>query len=127
MDLAHPTGASPQSLIQPFQFRPRRGKLDWRRLTSLDLDRIQSEVDIEALEPHLDNLAYSHITKEDLHWFSDEDFLHLHRVQQMLVEYLLYVQEHLHARNVSLEQTLAASQAQLAEQAECISWFKPAH
>ena len=117
-----PTGASPprQQVAQPFQFRPRRGKLDWRQLTALDLDRIRNEVDIEALEPHLDNLAFAHVTKEDLHWFSETDFLQLHRTQQMVVEYLLYVQEHLHARNVSLEQALGGAHAQLAEQAEYI-------
>ena len=118
-------------------------------------------MDIEALEPLLDNIAYAEVTKAgalgfathtrmwtahksahnalvtnknaavgaigsvvracaDLHWFSEVDFLQLQRVQQMLVEYLLYVQEHLHARNVSLEQMLGSSQAQMAEQAEYI-------
>eukprot|EP00966_Prymnesium_polylepis_P222961 5157443-Prymnesium_polylepis.2 len=120
MDSAHPTGASPPREPPPFHFRPRRGKLDWRQLMRLDLDRIESDVDIDALEPHLDNLAFAHVTKEDLHWFSEGDFLQLQRMQQMVVEYLLYVQEHLHSRNVTLEQLLSGAQAQLSEQAEYI-------
>lgn len=55
----------------PFHFRVRSGKLDWRGLTRLDLERIASEVDIDALEPHLDSLAHAKLTREDLHWFSE--------------------------------------------------------
>lgn len=111
-------GALPEP--PPFKFRRRHDKLDWRQLTQLDVDRIETTVDIEALEPVLENVAYARVTREDLHWFNEDDFLRLQRVQQMLVEYLIYVQEHLHARNVTLESALEHANAQLLEQADYI-------
>jgi hypothetical protein len=47
-----------------FRFQPRRGKLDWRSLSSLDLDKVEREVDIDTLERHLPGLAFSNVTKD---------------------------------------------------------------
>ena len=63
----------------------------------------------------------------DLHWFDESSFSKLFHMSQMTVEYLLYVQEHLHGRNLSLEALLAESeqhagamQVRLHEQAEYV-------
>jgi len=179
------TQASPQ--LAPFRFAPRRGKLHWRAISTLDLDRIQREVrpgswlgferhrksyparalalatspsrarcdidgwlgfsrnrdpcpvralawvptppprsqcDIDTLEQHLEDLAYAHISESDLSWLSESGFAQLFRLMQMLVEYLLYVQNALHSRNIELEAQVggasaqaATVQAQLVEQA----------
>jgi hypothetical protein len=97
----------------PFRFAPRRGKLQWRRLSSLDLDRVARETDLDALEAHLEELAFAQLTEGDLRWISEPGYLQLFRVMQMLVEYLLYVQNALHTRNVELE-TTAGTQAAAA-------------
>ena len=62
-----------------------------------------------------------------MHWFTEANFSKLFNMSQMTVEYLLYVQEHLHSRNVSLEALLAESeqhaaamQARLREQADYV-------
>ena len=108
-----------------FRFQQRHGKLDWRSLSQLDLDKVQRDVDIDTLERHLQGVAFANVTQEDLHWFTESSVAQLLRMLQMVVEYLLYVQEHLHGRNVALEKELAMAQqresvlhAQLLEQAE---------
>ena len=105
---------------QPFAFQPRRGKLDWRSLSKLDLDRVVREVDIDSLEKHLQGVAFADVTADDLHWFSEADFMQLFRLLQLVCEYLLYVQETLHRRNVTLESTLGTAESQLRDQAEYI-------
>ena len=105
---------------QPFAFQPRRGKLDWRSLSKLDLDRVVREVDIDSLAKHLQGVAFADVTADDLHWFSEADFMQLFRLLQLVCEYLLYVQETLHRRNVTLESTLGTAESQLRDQAEYI-------
>ena len=154
-----PTGAAPPSVAAaPFSFQKRRGKLEWRKMAKIDLDRVSREVtrrplargppparhrpaslaqssrahrfaqiDIDTLEAHLENLAFGSLTEDDLHWFTENNFSKLFRLLQMTVEYLLYVQEHLHSRNISLEAMYAESeqrsstaQTRLQEQAEYV-------
>ena len=62
-----------------------------------------------------------------MHWFTESNFSKLFNMSQMTIEYLLYVQEHLHGRNVSLEALLteseqhaAAIEERLREQAEYV-------
>ena len=50
----------------------------------------------------------------DLHWFSEADFLQLFRLVQLVAEYLLYVQETLHRRNVTLEDQLRSQSEYIA-------------
>ena len=53
-----------------------------------------------------------------MHWFTESNFSKLFNMSQMTVEYLLYVQEHLHGRNVSLEALLAESEQHAAAMQE---------
>ena len=55
--------------------------------------------------------------RADFRWFSEDDYLQLFRLQQLISEYLLYVQETLHQRNVTLEAALGTAQGQLRDQA----------
>ena len=118
------TGVAEPARVPAFAFQPRRGKLDWRALSKIDLDRVEREVDIDTLEQHLEGVAFAAVSKEDLHWFSETDFMQLLRVLQLTSEYLLYVQEQLHRRNISLEGSLGAAQAQLRDQAEYIGMLE---
>ena len=108
------------SPLPAFRFQPRRGKLDWRTLSAIDLDRVQREVDIDTLERHLGGVAFADVSQNDLHWFSEADFMQLFRLLQLVTEYLLYVQETLHRRNVVLEGALSEAQVQLRDPAEYI-------
>ena len=54
-----------EALAQPtFKFQPRRGKLDWRSLSAVDLEKVQRDVDIDTLEKHLPGLAFADVTKD---------------------------------------------------------------
>ena len=71
----------------PFSFQKRRGKLEWREMAKIDLDRVNREVcgtnpqecggnstlrqpcaspqvDIDTLEAHLENLAFGSLTAD---------------------------------------------------------------
>lgn len=95
---------SPNNQIQPisyvetllnhkkFTFQPRRGQLDLRKITKLDVDRIAREVDIDSLQEVLENMTFSSISQEDLNLYSDDCFLRLFQTAQLTLEYLLNVQ-----------------------------------
>ena len=48
-----------------FRFEPRRARLDWRLLASVDADRIARETDIDSLERALDTVSFGDIAVED--------------------------------------------------------------
>ena len=47
-----------------FRFQARRGRLDWRSLSKLDLSEIARTVDIDTLEKHLAGITFADVTKE---------------------------------------------------------------
>ena len=49
--------------LPPFRFQPRRGKLDWRTLSTLDLGKLERDVDIDTLERHLAGVAFAEVTQ----------------------------------------------------------------
>jgi hypothetical protein len=57
--------AAPSSRATAFRFEPRRARLDWRLLASVDADRIARETDIDALERALDTVSFGDIAVED--------------------------------------------------------------
>jgi zinc finger protein DZIP1 len=78
-----------------FYFQQRRGRLDLRTLSHIDLDRIVREVDIDALQLHLENITFCNLKEEDLRFLTDPQVIKLFRTAQLTIEYLLYVQEQL--------------------------------
>ena len=89
MAAAEMAAAGPMSsaipVAAPFSFQKRRGKLEWREMAKLDLDRVNREVwptrksaveialrqacaspqvDIDTLEAHLENLAFGSLTAD---------------------------------------------------------------
>ena len=85
-------GSSRTSFRWPFAFtHSRTAKLDWRPLSSLDLDRVERDVDLDALESHLEGIAFGALGAEEMRWLDDEAIRKLYRVMQMIIQYLLYV------------------------------------
>uniref|UniRef100_A0A7R9YCD3 Ubiquitin-like domain-containing protein n=1 Tax=Pinguiococcus pyrenoidosus TaxID=172671 RepID=A0A7R9YCD3_9STRA len=82
-----------------FYFQQRSGRLDLRRLSRIDLERVVREVDVDTLQMHLENLCYSDISEGDLAFASDAQVLQVLKLSQLTVEYLLHVQDTL-AENV---------------------------
>ncbi len=49
-----------------FYFTQRTGKLDVRRISRLNLEQIIEDVDIEALQQHLENITFSSLNEETI-------------------------------------------------------------
>jgi hypothetical protein len=62
-----------------FFFQQRRGRLDIRTLSQLDLDRIVREVDIDNLQIHLENITFCQLKEEDLRFLTDPQVIKLFR------------------------------------------------
>nr|XP_056718110.1 cilium assembly protein DZIP1 [Euleptes europaea] len=92
--------AAPPS-VPAFQFRPRQGSPDWRRLSALDVGRVAAELDVAALQEHLEHVAFCSAERERCPRCgapADPLLLKLFRLAQLCLEYLLHSQEHLAAR-----------------------------
>ncbi len=51
---------------QAFYFTQRTGKLDVRRISRLNLEQIIEDVDIEALQQHLESIAFSSLNEDTI-------------------------------------------------------------
>ncbi|KAF5398144.1 Zinc finger protein DZIP1L [Paragonimus heterotremus] len=107
---------------QPFIFRKRMEKIDWRRLAAADVNRIASQIDVETLQELLSSVAFCDITTEIDTRYVDANLIKLFQLAQLLVEYLLYSQDYLTStvnalkeENEGLKSNLAQIQQQLAE------------
>ena len=105
-----------------FYFQQRRGRIDLRTLSQMDLDKIVRDVDIDVLQMHLENITFSNLKEEDLRFLTDPLVIKLFRTSQLMIEYLLYAQEQL-ASNLqqmankygSKKRSLAKKRIELAE------------
>ena len=67
--------------------------MNLRSISSVSLERIVRETDIDTLQLHLENLAFSDLTTRDVGMYGDEVFIKLFRLSQLTIEYLLNVQD----------------------------------
>ena len=77
-------------------FRQRAGRVNWKRLTSLDYDALLHDRDGETvgeLNACIDNLTFALFTARDVEGNSCEAVVLFARVMQLIVEYLLCSQE----------------------------------
>eukprot|EP00929_Paragymnodinium_shiwhaense_P116779 TRINITY_DN8665_c1_g1_i1.p1 TRINITY_DN8665_c1_g1~~TRINITY_DN8665_c1_g1_i1.p1 ORF type:complete len:1279 (-),score=245.37 TRINITY_DN8665_c1_g1_i1:64-3900(-) len=71
-----------------FIFRPRTGRINWRLLHSLDLDRVIREGDVETIQAHMENLTYARFSREDLEMTSDDNIMKVMQLAQLCMEFL---------------------------------------
>lgn len=71
-----------------FIFRSRTGRLNWRLLHSLDLDRVVRDGDVETIQAHLDNITFARFSKEDLEATNDESLIKMVQLSQLSMEFL---------------------------------------
>ncbi|KAL3686002.1 hypothetical protein R1sor_004024 [Riccia sorocarpa] len=86
----------------PFVFQRRLSRIDWRKLHTIDVDKIIREADVGTLEAILDTIAFSDVQGEDTRNFTEANFIKIFRLAQLMVEYLLHVQELLAAQRTEL-------------------------
>lgn len=83
--------------LQPqFLFRDRMnaGRINWRQLMNVDMDKLVKEIDLSSLETLLNNITYANLDKEDMERLGDAHFVKLFRMSQLTIEYLLYTQDY---------------------------------
>lgn len=100
---------------EKFYFQQRRGRIDLRQLMSLDLERIVREVDIDILQNNLENITFSNLREEDLQFMTDPHVIKLFRASQLIIEYLLYVQENLASKLTILAEKYSDKKSSLTK------------
>ena len=87
--------ASVTDFASSFFFRHRSGKLDWEKLERIDLERVVREVNVDVLQDNIAHITFADISPDDLSYFSDGNFLLVFRMTQLIIEYLVNVQNYL--------------------------------
>ena len=76
-----------------FFFQKRVGRLNIREISSLDVDKLIREVDIDILQQHIENIAFAKLKEEDIRYMTDAQLIKFFQIAQLIIEYLLYSQE----------------------------------
>ncbi|XP_066024829.1 cilium assembly protein DZIP1 isoform X2 [Pocillopora verrucosa] len=99
-----------------FSFGRRQEKIDWRRLASVDVDRILREMDVKTLQDNIMHVTFSNIEAElgmQAIGF-DPNYIKLFRLAQLIIEYLLHSQQflsaNLEAENKTLQESLETTE-----------------
>lgn len=101
----------------PFVFRHRRERIDWRKLASVDVDRVARDVDIQTLQENTSNVTFCDVQAELEPNSLDPNFIKLFRLAQLIIEYLMYSQE-------CLSSALSSQEQQLLEKSQRIEDLK---
>ena len=109
-------GGTALSRDHMFSRPARAARVDLRRVSTLDLERVARTVDIDALEAQLDAVLSSKLSEGELRRLGGAGSTQLFRLMQMLVEYLLHVQQTLYSRGMELEHAAQVTSSQLLEQ-----------
>ncbi|GFR48246.1 hypothetical protein Agub_g10109 [Astrephomene gubernaculifera] len=88
----------------PFKFEARRARIDWRLLHGIDISAMMRDVDLDTLEKIVNIVAFGDIEAEDTRHLTELNFIKIFRLSQMMIEYLLYVQDCLQSSNSWLQQ-----------------------
>uniref|UniRef100_A0A8C4SRP1 C2H2-type domain-containing protein n=1 Tax=Erpetoichthys calabaricus TaxID=27687 RepID=A0A8C4SRP1_ERPCA len=84
--------------LPAFKFRSRREGVDYRRINSIDVDRVASELDLNTLQDNIMCVTFCNMDGEKCaycHNPVDSVLLKLFRLAQLMLEYLLHSQEYL--------------------------------
>jgi len=86
--------------IPPFHFQKRYGEINWRKLSSIDLDRVVRDLDFVTLQENISAVTFCNV---DAVGDIDPLFAKLLKLAQYTIEYLLHSQEYLQSVVENLE------------------------
>ncbi|CAI9589335.1 unnamed protein product [Staurois parvus] len=96
-----------------FKFRTRHESVDWRRIGSIDVDRVANELDFQTLQDNIMGVTFCSVENEKkcphCHNNLDPVLIKLIRLAQFSVEYLLHSQEYLTSNLQTLEEKARAT------------------
>jgi peptidoglycan hydrolase CwlO-like protein len=104
-----------------FHFRHRVGNLNWKLISSLDIDAIVEDHSISELQSVLDNITFCDFTPTDVRNNSIDSVSKVVKVMQLIIEYLLHCQENqyktiqsVHKRNSNLKSSVKSLHREIA-------------
>eukprot|EP00736_Rhodelphis_marinus_P012481 Rmarinus@m.14884 len=86
-------GDLPGLTMGGFRFDQRSGRINWRVLAGLSVEKIIREVDIDTIQRQLEHITFS--DADELLSFADPHFVKLFQLAQLALEYLLWSQDKL--------------------------------
>ncbi|XP_054537058.1 cilium assembly protein DZIP1L isoform X3 [Pan troglodytes] len=98
-----------------FKFQPRHDSMDWRRISTLDVDRVARELDVATLQENIAGITFCNLDREVCSRCGqpvDPALLKVLRLAQLIIEYLLHCQDCLSASVAQLEARLQTSLGQ---------------
>lgn len=114
----YPGGQAPKGNGRSFAFRKRYERIDWRKISSVDLDHISRTLDFNALQENILNITFCNIEAElDLRMI-DPNFVKLFKLSQLTIEYLLHSQEYLTGVVGTFDEKIKAAQEEIAKTKE---------
>ncbi|KAG5505090.1 hypothetical protein JIQ42_04276 [Leishmania sp. Namibia] len=99
-----------------FAFVQGSERLDWRVLVSIDVERLMKSTNVETLQRIVENIAFSHVTRDEAALFTPDHTLHLFQLCQLVIQYLVYSQDILAKINMRLNDRMEGQQATMHEQ-----------
>ncbi|XP_050967910.1 cilium assembly protein DZIP1L isoform X2 [Labeo rohita] len=112
--LSTPPPWNPAHLLQPFRFRSRTEPVDWRRLSALDVERVERDMDVDVLQNFITTVTFCAVEGErcpNCRGPADPSLIKLLRMSQLSTEYLLHCQDLLSSQLSGLEERLQAALA----------------
>jgi hypothetical protein len=79
--------------MRPFAFRQRVGDVNWRAVSSVDVEQIVDDNKIEELQSIIDDVTFCDVKSSDIKGNTIHSTKKLVHLMQLMLEYLLYCQE----------------------------------
>jgi hypothetical protein len=79
--------------MRPFAFRQRVGDVNWRAVSSVDVERVVDECRVEELQAVIDEVTFCDVKSSDIKGNTIQSTKKLVQLMQLMLEYLLYCQE----------------------------------
>ncbi|GMH40393.1 hypothetical protein BSKO_08297 [Bryopsis sp. KO-2023] len=77
----------------PFAFANQRIRIDWRMLHGVDIRKLILSTDVQVLDELVPAIAFGDLEAEDPMTLTETNFVKIFRLSQLIIEYLLYVQD----------------------------------